>query len=190
MKTRTLLSLLPLLCSPFALAQHQTFNINPDASNVTFTLDSGHDTTNGTFHVQKGTVDFDRATPALSGLIVVSASTGNTGNASRDKKMLNDVLQVSKFADVTFVPQNYSGTFHPTGDSTLQVTGIFTLHGAPHTITVPMEMHIEGNKLTATTTFKVPYVEWGLKDPSWFVLKVAKEVEVKLTLVGFISATS
>ena len=64
MKTRTLLSLLPLLCSPFALAQHQTFNINPDASNVTFTLDSGHDTTNGTFHVQKGTVDFDRATPA------------------------------------------------------------------------------------------------------------------------------
>jgi polyisoprenoid-binding protein YceI len=103
--------------------------------------------------------------------------------------MLNDVLQASKFSEVTFVPQNYSGTLHPTGDSTLQVTGIFNLHGTPHTITVPMQMHIEGNKLTAKTIFKVPYVEWGLKDPSWFVLKVAKEVEVNLTLVGFLVAT-
>jgi len=189
MKTRILFALLPLLCTPFALAQHQAFNINPDSSTVSFTLDSGHDTTNGTFHVEKGTVDFDGATPALSGIVVVSASSGNTGNASRDKKMLNDVLQASKFSEVTFVPQNYSGTLHPTGDSTLQVTGIFNLHGTPHTITVPMQIHIEGNKLTAKTIFKVPYVEWGLKDPSWFVLKVAKEVEVNLTLVGFLVAT-
>jgi polyisoprenoid-binding protein YceI len=196
MKTtaRTLLvsfaAALPLLCTPFALAQHHAFNINPVASTVSFTLDSGHDTTNGTFHVEKGTVDFDRATPALSGLIVVSASSGNTGNASRDKKMLNDVLQASKFADVTFAPQNYTGTLAPTGDSTIQVTGVFTLHGAPHTITVPMQMHIDGNKLTAKTTFKVPYVEWGLKDPSWFVLKVAKEVDVTLSLVGFLAPAS
>ena len=50
MKTtaRTLLAALPLLCTPFALAQHQAFNINPDSSTVSFTL-GGHDTTNGTF---------------------------------------------------------------------------------------------------------------------------------------------
>lgn len=190
MKIRTLAALLPLFCTPLAFAQHQTFLINPDSSSVAFTLPSNHDTTNGTFHVEKGTVDFDRAGPALSGLLVVSASSGNTGNASRDKKMLNDVLQATKFADVTFAPQNYSGTLHPVGDSTIQVTGIFTLHGAPHTLTVPMQMHIEGNKLTAKTKFKVPYVEWGLKDPSWFVLKVAKEVDVNLTLVGSLSPSN
>lgn len=191
MKTRTLLAVAAtLLCTPFALAQHQTFTINPDASQVAFTLPSNHDTTNGTFHVQKGTVDFDRATPAMSGLIVVSAASGNSGNASRDKKMVNEVLQAGKFSDVTFVPQNYSGTIHPVGDSDLQVTGIFTLHGAPHTITVPMHLHIDGNNLTAKTIFKVPYVEWGLKDPSWFVLKVAKEVDVNLILVGALSPTS
>jgi polyisoprenoid-binding protein YceI len=192
MKTtaRTFLALLLLLSTRFAIAQHQTFNINPDASTVAFTLPSNHDTTDGSFHVEKGAIDFDRANPALSGLIIVSASSGNTGNASRDKKMLNDVLQATKFADVTFAPQNYSGTLHPVGDSILQVTGIFTLHGTPHTITVPLQMHIDGNKLTAKTTFKVPFVEWGLKDPSWFVLKVAKEVEINLTLVGVLSPTS
>ena len=191
MNPRTLLALTAaLLCAPFAVAQHQAFNVNPDASTVTFTLESGHDTTNGTFHVEKGVVNFDATSPNLSGLIVVSAASGNTGNASRDKKMLGDVLQATKFADVTFVPQTYTGMLAPTGDSTLQVTGIFTLHGAPHTITVPMLLHVDGAKLTAKTTFKVPYVEWGLKDPSWFVLKVAKEVDVNLTLIGFLSPKS
>jgi len=191
MTPRTLLAslaaTLPLLCTPFALAQHQAFNINPDASTVAFTLASTHEITNGTFHVSKGLVNFDAASPNLSGLIDVSAASGNTGNASRDKKMLNDVLQTSQFADVTFVPQTYTGTLALNGDSTLQVTGIFTLHGTPHTLTVPMQLHIDGNKLTAKTTFKVPYVEWGLKDPSWFVFKVAKEVDVNLTLVGFLA---
>ncbi len=192
MKTRTLLTTLTavLLCAPFALAQHQTFHIAPDASTVAFTLPSNHDTTTGTFHVEKGTVTFDTASPALSGLIVVSAASGNSGNASRDKKMLNDVLQAAKFSDVTFVPQTYTGTLAPTGDSTLQVTGIFTLHGTPHTLTVPMQLHIDGTHLTAKTTFKVPYVDWGLKDPSWFVLKVAKEVDVTLTLTGSLTPTS
>jgi polyisoprenoid-binding protein YceI len=191
MTPRTLLAslaaTLPLLCTPVALAQHQAFNINPDSSTVTFTLASTHEITNGTFHIAKGLVNFDPASPNLSGLIDVSAASGNTGNASRDKKMLNDVLQTSQFADVTFVPQTYTGTLALTGDSTLQVTGIFTLHGTPHTLTVPMQLHIDGNKLTAKTTFKVPYVEWGLKDPSWFVFKVAKEVDVNLTLVGFLA---
>lgn len=190
MKTRTLLALLPLLCTPFAIAQHQAFNINPDASTVAFTLPSTHDATNGTFHVEKGIVNFDATSPNLSGLVVVSASSGNTGNASRDKKMLGEVLQASKFADVTFLPQTYAGTLSLTGDSTLQVTGVFTLHGAPHTITVPMHIHVDGAKCIAKATFKVPYVEWGLKDPSWFVLKVAKEVDVNLTLIGFLAPTS
>jgi polyisoprenoid-binding protein YceI len=190
MKTtpRTLLALLPLLCTPFALAQHQAFNINPDASTVAFTL-GGHDTTNGTFRISKGIVNFDPTSPNLSGLVDVSAASGTSGNASRDKKMLNEVLQASQFSDVTFVPQTYTGALATAGDSTLQVTGIFTLHGTPHTITVPMQLHIDGAKCTAKAHFVVPYVQWGLKDPSIFILKVAKEVAVNLTLVGFLAPT-
>ena len=67
---RLFLVALPLLCTPFALAQHQTLTVNPATSTVAFTLASNHDTTTGTFHVDKGTVDFDRSSPKLSGLIV------------------------------------------------------------------------------------------------------------------------
>jgi polyisoprenoid-binding protein YceI len=75
------------------------------------------------------------------------------------------------------------------GDSTIQVTGVFTLHGAPHDLTVPMQIHIDGSTLTTKTHFQVPYVQWGLKDPSIFVLKVAKVVDVDLTLEGSLSSS-
>ena len=47
-----------------------------------------------------------------------------------------------------------------------------------------MQIHLEGGSLTAKTHFAVPYVKWGLKDPSIFILKVAKDVDIDLTLTG------
>jgi hypothetical protein len=47
-----------------------------------------------------------------------------------------------------------------------------------------MEIHIEGTRCTAKTHFAVPFVKWGLKDLSVFILKkFAKEADVDLTLV-------
>jgi len=134
--------------------------------------------------VQSGTVDFDLAASKISGSIVVAAGSGNSGDPSRDKKMNSDVLDVAHYSEVTFAPKSYQGTIAASGDSTIQVTGIFTLHGTPHDITVPMQIHMDGSSLTAKTHFVVPYVQWGLKDPSVFILKVAKEVDIDLTLAG------
>jgi hypothetical protein len=50
-----------------------------------------------------------------------------------------------------------------------------------------MQLHIDGADLKAKGRFIVPYVQWGLKDPSVFVLKVAREVGIDLTLVGRLS---
>jgi hypothetical protein len=36
-------------------------------------------------------------------------------------------------------------------------------------------------------SFVVPYVKWGLKDPSVLILKVAKEVHIDLSLAGIVS---
>jgi polyisoprenoid-binding protein YceI len=173
-----------------AFAQHQTFTVNPDASKVGFALaGSGHHV-DGTFHVQSGSIGFDRTAPDMSGSVVVAAGSGNSGEPSRDKKMSSDVLNVSQFAEVTFVPKSYQGTIAATGDSTIQVSGVFSLHGTPHDMTVPMQIHVDGTNLTAKGQFTVPYVKWGLKDPSMFILKVAKEVNIDLTLIGTLAPAS
>jgi polyisoprenoid-binding protein YceI len=182
--TSSFLLALPLFLASGAFAQQQTFKIDPQASQVAFTLADVLHTVKGLFHVQSGTVDFDRSAPKISGSVVVAAGSGKSGNDTRDKRMTNDILDAPHFTDVSFVPRSYQGTLAPTGDSTIQVTGTFTLHGTPHELTVPMEVHMDGTKCTVKTHFKVPYVQWGVKDPSNFVLRVGREVDIDLILVG------
>jgi len=173
-----------LLAAQGAFAQQQTFTVNPDASSVGFALiGTGHEV-HGTFHVSSGTIQYDRNTPKMSGSIVVSAGSGDSNDKGRDKNMHQKVLETERFSDISFQPQSYTGTIAPSGDSTIQVSGIFTLLGTPHDLTVPMQVHIDGQNVTAKGSFVVPYVKWGLKDPSVFVLKVAKEVHIELSLAG------
>jgi polyisoprenoid-binding protein YceI len=190
MKTlvRLFFLILPMSLVSAAAAQSETFTVNPAASQVDFALAGTGHHVNGTFHVQSGSVTFTPGSPALSGSIVVAAGSGNSGESSRDKKMNSEVLNSDKYTEISFAPKSYQGTLAPSGDSTLQVSGVFTLHGTPHDITVPMQIHIEGASMTAKGQFVVPYVNWGLKNPSVFILKVAKEVNIDLNLQGQVAA--
>jgi polyisoprenoid-binding protein YceI len=168
-------------------AQRQTFVVNPDASEVKMTLNTTHEVVNGVFHVQSGTIGFDLGAPGMSGSIIVAAGSGKTGNDSRDKKMKKEILKVEEYATVSFAPKTHSGAIAASGDSTIQVSGVFTLLGTPHEITVPIAVHIEGAKATAKAHFVVPYVQWGLKNPSFLIWKAENDVAIDLNLVGTIS---
>ena len=174
---------------PSAAAQQQTFSINPQSSDVAISLGDVLHSVHGNFHVQSGTVQFDH-TSAISGSVVVAAGSGKTGNDTRDHKMVTEILDAPHFADISFAPKSYQGTIAPSGDSMIQVSGTFTLHGTPHELTVPMQVHVDGTTCTAKSHFSVPYVKWGLKDPSTFILRVGKEVIVDLTLVGSLAPIS
>jgi polyisoprenoid-binding protein YceI len=176
-----------LLLAPVGLAQPHTFNVNPDASQVKMTLKTTREVVNGTFHVQSGLVGFDRSNSKMSGLIVVLPGTGDTGNNLRDKKMRNDILKASQFTTITFAPNARTGDIASSGDSTIQVSGVFTLLGNPHDLTIPMQIHIDGSRATATAHFVVPYVQWGLKDPSFLWWKAEHDVAIDLNLVGQVS---
>lgn len=185
---RLLFFIVPLSIASFASAQSETFTVEPATSQVTFALGDGGHHVNGIFHVQRGSVNFDPSTQSVSGMIVVAAGSGNSGKPSRDKKMNAEELNSDQYTEITFAPKSYQGTLAPTGDSTIRVSGVFTLHGMPHDITVPMQILIQGANLSAKGHFVVPYVQWGLKDPSVFILKVAKQVDIDLDLKGQVAA--
>ena len=79
-----------------ASAQQQTFTVNPEQSSVAFGLTgTGHEV-HGTFHVSSGAIQFDRTAAQISGSIVVSAASGDSGDKGRDKNMHNAVLDVER----------------------------------------------------------------------------------------------
>jgi polyisoprenoid-binding protein YceI len=176
-----------VMLGPAALAQHQTFTVNPDASEVKMKLNTTHEVVNGTFHIQSGSIEFDRSNPKMSGSVAVLAGSGKTGNDSRDKKMNKDILKVGQYAAVSFAPKTYTGTIAPSGDSTIQVSGVFTLLGTAHDLTIPMQIHMDGSKAATRAHFVVPYVQWGLKNPSFLIWKVENDVSIDLNLVGQVS---
>ncbi len=178
---------LAVIIAPSAFAQHQTFVVNPDASEVKMTLKTTHEVVNGAFHLQSGSIGFDHSNPQMSGSVVVLAGSCKTGNDSRDKKMNKDILKVEQYETVSFEPKIYTGAIAPSGDSTIQLTGIFTLLGTPHEITLPMLIHLDGTSATAKAHFVVPYVQWGLKNPSFMIWKADNDVAIDLNLTGTIS---
>jgi polyisoprenoid-binding protein YceI len=173
-----------------AFAQSKTFTVNPDQSEVAFSLGDVLHQVHGTFHIQNGNVSFDDRSPHLSGSIVVAAGSGKSGNNTRDRRMTVDILNAPQFAEASFSPKQMIGSVAAAGDSAVQVVGVLMLHGTAHDLTVPMQIHIDGKTCTAKTRFVIPYVKWGLKDPSTFLLRVDKEVEMEITLVGQLSATT
>jgi hypothetical protein len=89
-------------------------------------------------------------------MVIVAAGSGKMGNDSRDKKMNKDLLKVDQFATISFAPKTYNGTIAASGDSTIQVSGVFTLLGTAHDLRIPMQIHIDDSKATAKGNSSFP----------------------------------
>lgn len=160
------------------------YRIDPAKSEVHFTLGDVLHVVHGTFRVQQGSVVFNPAAGTMDGSVAVDAQSGESGSKVRDHRMSEEELKAPTFSTVTFEPKRFKGLIPASGDAKIEVAGLFTILGSAHEITVPMEVHFEGKHSRATGSFAVPYVNWGMKDPSVFGLRVQKEVSIDLVLVG------
>lgn len=170
-----------------AACSQQHYTVDPASSEVHFTLGAWDGAVRGTFQVTSGDFTVDSASGAMTGTVTVDAASGDSGNKKRDKKMTNDQMKAQTYASVTFAPAKFSGQLKDSGDSTGQVDGSFTIVGQAHPISVPMNVHIESGHFTAAGEFTVPFVSWGMKDPSFLTFKVEKQVKVQLKLAGTVA---
>ncbi len=179
--------LLSLPASPLP-AQEFELTLDPAQSQVGFTLKAVLHTVHGTFRLTGGTVRFDPATGKADGTVVVDATSGNSGNESRDRKMHKEILESGKYPEITLTPVEISGHLDSQGESQVELRGIIRLHGSDHEMVIPMSVRISGNRLTVDGRFVIPYVEWGLRNPSTFLLRVDDRVEVEIHAVGRVSS--
>jgi polyisoprenoid-binding protein YceI len=161
-----------------------TLNLDVAQSKLHWTLDSTLHTVHGTFNLKRGAVNFDPATGSASGEIVAYATSGESGNDSRDKKMHDEILESARYPEVIFRPTKIEGKVAVAGTSEVQLHGKLLLHGSEHDLTVPVHAELTGDHWKGTAKFSVPYIQWGLKSPNTFLLKAAPVVEIELELGG------
>jgi polyisoprenoid-binding protein YceI len=159
-------------------------SIDSAHSTVHWSLDSSLHTVHGTFRVKRGTLSVDPASGKATGEIVVDAASGESGNDSRDHKMHDEVLESARYAEVAFRPDHVEGAIAAQGTSNVKIHGVFSLHGMDHEFSAPAQAVLDGQKWKGSATFDVPYVDWKLKNPSNFLLKVKHEVNVQIELSG------
>jgi len=181
--------LVSLDCAPASHAQAYVVNLDPSQTKVEFTLDTTLHAVHGTFQLKSGQVHFDTATGKASGAIVVDARSADTDNKSRDKKMHQEILESPKYAEIVFTPAQVRGAFDPQKASEVDVSGVMRIHGQDHEFTMTLAVQpAAAARLQCDTHFAIPYVKWGMKDASTFLLHANDTVELEIHATGQIAA--
>jgi polyisoprenoid-binding protein YceI len=134
----------------------------------------------GTFKLKSGAVDVNLGDGSADGLIEVDATSGESGNPARDARMHKSILESDRYPIISFRPTHVIGEVSLSGDEVVTVEGAFRIHGAEHPLQLRIHIYPKGNAITLKTQFTVPYVDWGMKDPSIFVLRVNKTVDIEI----------
>jgi polyisoprenoid-binding protein YceI len=167
-----------------SFAEEQTLVLEPDASEVRFTLGATLHTVHGTIRLQRGEIRFDTARGSAAGQVVLDVRSAETGNAKRDRDMHRKVLESEQYPEIAFLPQAIRGDLPSSGAGELTLSGSIRIHGTEHPLELPVRVHREDERITATVEFVLPYVEWGMKDPSKLFLRVKKFLDVTLEVTG------
>jgi polyisoprenoid-binding protein YceI len=162
-------------------------SLDPAQCKLNWTVDSTLHMVHGTFNIKQGIVHFDPETGQASGEIIVYVTSGETGNSSRDEKMHKEVLQSAKYPEAIFKPTQVEGHLARTGPSDVKLHGTLNLHGSDHDIVALVHPDLSNEHWTATAKFDIPFIQWGLKDPSNFLLKVKPIVKLDLQMSGAVS---
>jgi polyisoprenoid-binding protein YceI len=162
-------------------------DLDPAKTTITYSLEGWPHHTQGTFTLQHGVIRIDPQTGKMDGVIIVDAATGNSGHSVRDERMKSSVLEVIRFPEISFAPQQVISHGNAQGEFPVTVRGLMLLHGAQHDFTVKATVRRDGNNVTIHCNFAIPFVEWGLKDPSILMFKVSKEVALSVNTVARLS---
>ena len=170
-----------LVGADFAAPEMQ---IDPAHTKVEFTLPDVLHTVRGSFALKRGSIRFDPATGQAEGELVVDAASGASGSTMRDRRMRQNILETDRYPDIVFRPDRVRGKIAPQGTSQVELHGIFVIHGKEHEIVMPVQVEAAGGQYNATAHFTIPYVQWGMKNPSTLFLRCSDKVDIAIQTVA------
>lgn len=163
-----------------AFAAPRSVQLTADNTRVEWTLTDPLHTVHGTFRLKRGNISFDTETGKASGEVIVDVKSGESGSGARDSRMHAHVLESARYPEAVFTPDRVEGNLAAQGTSSLKLHGRFQIHGASHEVTLNAEVKMGATQAETVISFDIPYVAWGMKDPSNFLLKVSKVVQMTI----------
>ncbi|MBV9180056.1 MAG: YceI family protein [Acidobacteria bacterium] len=181
------LALAMFLYEPLLLtgqAQQLTLRFVPSQTSISFTVADILHTIHGSFDLKSGDLRYDPNAALLRGSLVVDATSGRSGNRTRDRRMHGEILESARYPEIAFRADRVDGPVAISGASTLQVHGMVSIHGAEHELAIPVRVQIFPDHWVADSHFTIPYVKWGIKNPSRLLLRVSESVEIDFHASG------
>jgi polyisoprenoid-binding protein YceI len=167
MKTKLILSILPLLAAIAPLALASTWNLDPAHTSITFKVQHMMiSKVPGSFEKFEGTVIYDEKDLSKSTINVsIEAASVNTGVEARDNHLRSaDFFDVQKFPKITFVSKKIVA-----GGGKYQVIGDLTMRGVTKEVTLDMEaptptiVDLMGStRMAASATTSLKRSDYGL----------------------------
>jgi polyisoprenoid-binding protein YceI len=183
------LAVLWVLSPPLA-AETLTFTLDPQATTIEFGFGATLHSVEGSLRAKEGKIDFDPETGQASGRIVLDATSAKTGNSRRDAKMHVKILESPKYPEMIYTVERISGTLNRAGRSDIELHGTLDMHGVQRPLDLVGTAKADGDRITAIGRVTIPYLEWGMLDPSFFILRVEKQVHVEVKASGHLSGGS
>jgi polyisoprenoid-binding protein YceI len=179
-----------LLAAAGARAEPFRLVLDPAATEIGFTLGARLHTVRGSFALTGGELVFDPDTGVASGEIRVDARSGDTGVGRRDRVMHAEVLASERHPLLAFRPERVQVAERGADALSGRLFGRFEVRGVAHPLAVDFEGTRAGERAEVRVRFDVPWVAWGLPDPSNAILSVDDVLAVQLDARGTVAPVS
>jgi polyisoprenoid-binding protein YceI len=167
-----------------ASADELVLTLQPEKTSVTFRVRAPILDIDGVLALDSGQIRFDPDTGMAAGQITIDLRQARTGNWLRDREMRTLVLETERWPLAVFRPDRVLGALARSGVSDLVIAGIVVVHGTEHAFVLPVKVDLSGDAMSAEAVFEIPYVAWGLRNPSIFFLRVAPVAAVTVKAEG------
>jgi len=174
---KPLLALFALFASPVI------YKVEPAQTTVEYMVDSTLHAVHGTFALKRSALSIDPGNGRVEGELAVDANSGASGSEARDHRMTREILEATKYPEIVFQPDRFEGRLAAEGESHVALHGVLGIHGAQHEVVAQVDARAISGGYDAVAHFNIPYVDWGMKNPSTFILRVNKVVQVTVHAV-------
>ena len=187
-----LVQVLPLVLFPAssARADVQRFHLNPDASQISATIDDPFgNRVNGTLRLDRGEArgDPDRLAETASVSLVLDAASYQSNLGLRDHDVQENYLDVKQYPVIRFESTGVVKTEQSRSGADpwlITLNGVLELHGVKREILVSIRFFYQTNKIVAQGQFPLLLEDYNIAVPRLLFLKTGNKVQVDFRIAG------